>query len=440
MSPPPATLGFDASFQILIARVFFQDVLALSRVVHGLRPDHFDVTACAFVFRAMRDHVADYGGPLTMPILRERLRTAVDDEEVKAADLPSHVALLGKLELPVLPGEREFVLEQVSDFIVFQSLRKALDESIRLMPKGDWREIRRLLTRALDSGLRDLDLGLHYFRDAAARLLGASDEAMSRVLPTGIPELDAHLHRGGLSPGEMGLVLAPTNRGKSIALLEFATRALITGGNVVLYSLEMADTAVATRADAAFTGLRMADIDAHLDDVLRKLARLHTTYGDAFLIKQWAPHVATVQMIRAHLDQLAATGFRPDLLVIDYGDLLKPEARYGERRHELAILFEQIRGLAVEYDCPLWTASQANRASLKKEVVGLEDLSESFDKAMIADVVLALCQTPEEEQMDPPQMRLFLAKNRSERKGRIIPIETDFARMQFARLKGRSPR
>ncbi len=427
------TLGFDASFQALIVRVFFQDVLALSRVTHGLRPDHFDVPACAFVYRAMRDHLEDYRGPLTLPILRERLRAAVEREEITRAEIPSYCDLVSALEVDALPGEREYVLAQVADFIVFQSLRKALDESLTLMPEGKWPEIRGLLTRALDSGLRDLDLGLHYFRDASARLMGARDEALERVLPTGIPELDAHLHRGGLGAGEMGLVLAPTNRGKSIALLSFANRALLSNARVALYTLEMSASAVASRADAAWTGLRMSELDDRSDEVAIKLGKLHERFGDALIIKQWPPHTATVGMVHAHLEQLAATGFRPDLVVIDYGDLMKPQARYAERRHELAIVFEQIRGLAVELDCPVWTATQSNRAALKKEIVGLEDLSESFDKAMIADLVLALCQTQEEEQMDPPQMRLFLAKNRSERKGRIVPISTDFARMCFAR-------
>jgi replicative DNA helicase len=303
------------------------------------------------------------------------------------------------------------------------------------MPKGEWPEIRRLLTKALDSGLRDIDLGLHYFRDASARLLGGHDDGTGRALPTGIAELDRYLFRQGLSAGELGLVLAPTNRGKSIALLSFAQRALLSNAKVVFYSLEMSSHAVASRADAALTGLRMSELDEHPETVAEKLGQLYARYGDAFLIKQWPPHVATVQMVRAHLADLLATGFRPDMLVLDYGDLMRPSARYSERRHELAVVFEEIRGLAVEFDCPVWTASQANRASLKKEIVGLEDLSESFDKAMIADVVLALCQTQEEEQMDPPQMRLFLAKNRSERKGRIVPIETDFARMCFARCR-----
>ncbi len=434
MSTP--TLGFDPTFQVLVTRVFFQDAVALSRVTHALRPDHFDVKACAFAFGAMRDHFEDYRGPLTMPILQERLRRAVESDEITRAEIPAHVDLLDRLESEVMPGERAYVLEQVSDFIVFQSLRKALDESLTLMPKGRWHDIRRVLTRALDSGLHDLDLGLHYFRDASARLLGAREDALRRVFPTGIPELDGCLFRGGLSAGEMGLILAPTNRGKSIALLSFARRALVSGGRVVFYTLEMSDSAVAARADAAWTGLRMSELDEHAEDVALKLSRLHATFGDALLIKQWPPHAATVQMVRAHLEQLAATGFRPEMVVIDYGDLMRPSARYSERRHELAVVFEEIRGLAVELECPVWTATQSNRAALKKEVVGLEDLSESFDKAMIADVVIALCQTQEEEQMDPPQMRLFLAKNRSERKGVLVPITTDFSRMCFARAPG----
>lgn len=432
MSATP-TLGFGPDFQVLIVRVLFQDPIALSRVVHALRPDHFDVAPCGFVYEAMRDHLQDYKGPLTMPLLETRLVEAARTGRIDQSDVPAYVDLVARIGEKTLPGEREYVLHQLSDFIVFQSLRTAMDESITLMPKGEWTRIRALLGKALDSGLRDVDVGLHYFRDAAIRLMGAKEEGLRRVWPTGIPDLDDALFRGGLGAGEMGVVLAPTNRGKSICLLSFARRALVGGGKVVFYSLEMPDKAVALRADAAWTGFTMAELEEHAEDVVEKLAKLYDLFGDAFIIKQWPPHAATAQMVRAHLDQLATTGFRPDLIVIDYGDLMRPQGRYSERRHELAVLFEEIRGLTVEYDCPVWTATQSNRSALKKEVVGLEDLSESFDKAMVADVVLALCQTQEEEAMNPPRMRLFLAKNRSERKGILVPITTDFARMVFAR-------
>lgn len=435
MSATP-TLGFGPDFQALIVRVLFQDPLALSKVAHALRPDHFDVTACGFVYGAMRDHLEDYRGPLTMPILEHRLVEAAEAGRIERAAVPAYLELVARLEERTLPGERDYVLEKISDFIVFQSLRTAMDESIGLMPKGDWPRIRSLMEKALDSGVRDLELGIHYFRDAAIRIGGEREDGLRRVWPTGIPELDEALFRGGLAAGEMGVVLAPTNRGKSICLLSFARRALIGGGRVVFYSLEMADRAVAARADSAWTGFPMAELAERSDEIITKLGKLYDLFGDAFLIKQWPPHAATVAMVRSHLQQLAATGFRPDLIVIDYGDLLRPSGRYSERRHELAILFEEIRGLAVEHDCPVWTATQSNRAALKKEVVGLEDLSESFDKAMIADVVVALCQTQEEEAAKPPKMRLFVAKNRSERKGLIVPITTDFARMIFARAPG----
>ena len=430
MSSP--TLSFGPDFEKLIARVLHHDPIALSQVAHTLRPDHFDVAACGWAYGAMRDHLLDYKGPLTAPILEERLRTAVGAGDIARADVPSFVRLLDEIEADVLPGERDYVLGKVSDFLVYQSLRTAMERSLDLMGKGDWEAIRGLMRKALDAGIEDAGTGLHYFRDAVARLMAAREEALTRVWPTGIPDLDAELHRGGLGAGELGLILAPTNRGKSIALLAFARRALVGGAKVVLYTLEMSADSVAGRADAAWTGLPMAELEERADEVALKIGRLHETFGDAFIIKQWAPHVATVEMIRAHVEQLRSTGFTPDMLVVDYGDLLKPQARYSERRHELAVLFEEIRGLAVEYDCPVWSASQANRSSLKKEVVGLEDLSESFDKAMIADVVIALCQTQEEEQMTPPRMRLFVAKNRSSRKGRIIEVETDFARMCFA--------
>ena len=96
---------------------------------------------------------------------------------------------------------------------------------------------------------------------------------------------------------------------------------------------------------------------------------------------------------------------------------------YDSLRHELKLVYEELRNLAMEMNIPLWTASQANRDSAKAEVVGLENMSEAYGKAMVADVVVSLSRKPMEKSTGAG--RLFVAKNRAGRDGLMFPIRID---------------
>ena len=84
--------------------------------------------------------------------------------------------------------------------------------------------------------------------------------------------------------------------------------------------------------------------------------------------------------------------FIPSLIIIDYADIMRSTHRYDTMRHELKFIYEEIRNLAMDMNVPVWTASQANRDSANSDIVGLENMSEAYGKAMVADVVIYLYQ------------------------------------------------
>ena len=101
-------------------------------------------------------------------------------------------------------------------------------------------------------------------------------------------------------------------------------------------------------------------------------------------------------------------------------------------RHALGNIYEDLRGLAGEFDIPIWTASQANRDSAKSEIVGLENMSEAYGKAMVADVVLSISRKPMEKATGAG--RLFVAKNRAGRDGILFPVRIDCSKSKISVL------
>jgi len=133
-----------------------------------------------------------------------------------------------------------------------------------------------------------------------------------------------------------------------------------------------------------------------------------------------------VNTIRNHLEKLSLRGVVPNMLLIDYADIMRSSREFDALRLELKLIYEELRNLAMEKNIPIWTASQANRDSSNSDVVGLENMSESYGKAMVADVVVSLSRKPSEKATGAG--RLFVAKNRAGRDGIIFPVHIDTAR------------
>jgi replicative DNA helicase len=135
-------------------------------------------------------------------------------------------------------------------------------------------------------------------------------------------------------------------------------------------------------------------------------------------VKGYQTRKATISMIRSHLSLLASHDFRPDLIIVDYADIVKPERRLGEMRHEQAGIYEDLRTLAGDFDAAVWTGSQAKVGALEKETLTIADFAESFEKAAIVDAAVGFCQTTD-ERIDQ-KCRLYMAALRNQEDGSTV--------------------
>ena len=196
---------------------------------------------------------------------------------------------------------------------------------------------------------------------------------------------------GGLGRGELGVIVAPAGIGKTWMLQTIASNACKSGLSIVHYTLELNQEYVGLRYDTIFSGTPTANIKFYKDEVKKVVESIK----GKLLIKYFPTKSASVQTLGAHLKQIELSGVDIDLVIVDYADILSGIGL--EKRHVLENIYEDLRGLAGEFEVPIWTASQANRSALEMEVIEADKVAEAYSKVMIADFVMSVSRKVEDK-------------------------------------------
>lgn len=208
---------------------------------------------------------------------------------------------------------------------------------------------------------------------------------------------------GGVPPKTLNCILASTGVGKSLAMCHMASVNLMDQKNVLYITLEMAEERIAQRIDANLLDVPIQDIPSlSKRDYDAKLEKLRKTTKGKLIVKEYPTATVGVAHFRHLLNELKIKrNFVPDVIYIDYLNLcisarIKPGAQVNSYTYVKAVA-EELRGLAVEMNIPIWTATQANRSALNNSDIGLEHTSDSFGLPMTVDFMIAL-NSPEELQ------------------------------------------
>jgi len=352
---------------------------------------------------------------IMLSVVRTELREETDAIKVRIRDYFAHT-ISTKLEVE----GSDYIKDVALDFCRKQKLKEALIKSVDLIKKSSFDEVSEIINEAIKLG-SDNDFGYDYHIDFERRF-----EIKERSpVTTGWKEIDS-LCTGGLGSGELGVVIAPTGAGKSMALVHLGAQALKDGKNVVHYTLELADTIVASRYDSAITGVGLSDLKAFKEKIYEEIQGIE----GKLIVKEYPTRSASIQTIKNHLEKMKMRGFDPDIIIVDYGDLIKPAgSRKDEKRHQLETIYEELRGLAQINRCPVWTASQTNRSGLNAEVITMESISEAFNKCFVADFIFTISRTIKDKGVNGG--RIFVAKNRNGPDGLIFPIFMDTSNVKI---------
>jgi replicative DNA helicase len=346
------------------------------------------------VAKALFDHVDKNQKLPTRVTLYEEIKAQVDEKLAEVADKRLHKMYTRDI------SDAQVVMQKTVEFGKLQAMINAVMEGAEQIEKGD-RNILPLIHEATLVGEDILNVGIDFKDNLDDRVLDYIVQDQSEddsLIPTGIPHLDYMLD-GGLARQELGVILAPPKRGKTTTLvnLGFGGLSSVLGFNVVHYTLEMRDKKVIARYDDRVAGAAVKFKKSNPHKFIETLTLRAKSYlrGRLF-VKGYPTRSATTSMIRTHLSLLASRGFAPDLVIVDYADIMKAERRMGEMRHEQAGIYEDLRQIAGEFNVAVWTASQAPKSALDKPTLNLGDFAEAFEKAAIVDAALAFCQTDDE--------------------------------------------
>ena len=306
-------------------------------------------------------------------------------------------------------GKKEWDLDYAGDMVVTfareQAAKLAVLESLDDIEHGDLTKVRDRIDAASKIGSDVGDVGLSVKGDADKWLY----DALTDKVPTGMIHLDIAMD-GGLAPGELGIFLSPPNYGKSMALVNagYGAAGPISRCNVVHITLEMSSSVVAKR----YAARQVFRFPSKRDDPKEYKQEFLTIASMMMPGEVRVFHITgTVHDVRARAERFKdETGLEIGLLIVDYGDLVRATITRSERWIELGDIFQSLRELGIDLGCPLWTATQTGRNALNKEIITMADLAESFLKAAVADAIVAICQTVDEEKAN--QCRLYLAKLR----------------------------
>ena len=398
---------YGKAFQEGLVQLIFEDRPFADQITEVLDTQFLELEYLQVFVNKIIDYRDKYNTHPSVEAMITILRTELDNEnEVTQNQVREYFARTHTHELT----DTEYIKDVSLEFCRKQNLKEAMMQSVGLLQNCSFDEISTVINTALKLG-SDNNFGYDYLKDFEARFVPRH----RRPVTTGWNEIDA-ICGGGLGQSELGVVIAPTGAGKSMALVHLGTEALKEDKTVVHYTLELQDTVIANRYDSCLTGYPLSDIITFKEEVYEAVNDMN----GSLIIKEYPTKSATTNTIRSHLSRLIKRGIKPGLVIVDYADLLKPITVRKEKRNELESIYEDLRAMATEFKCPIWTASQTNRSGLSAEVITMEQISEAFNKCFVADFIFSISRTIEDKQNN--QAKMFIAKNRNGPDGIIYDI------------------
>lgn len=379
------------------------------RTLPYLRAEYFTEKSDKFVFEAIDKFVNKYNN---MPT-REALILEIDSgSNITDSDFESCKSTISELVVSEEENE-EWLLETTEKFCQEKALYNAIMESISIIDsKDETGRIPEVLTKALAISF-DPNIG-HDFIDDSEERFNFYHKVEERI-PFDLDYMN-RITSDGLPKKTLNIILAGTGVGKSLVMCHMAAANLMEGKNVLYITLEMAEERIAERIDANLLNVPLDElVDLSKDMYNKKISQVKNKTTGKLIVKEYPTAVAGTGHFRHLINELKLKRtFTPDIVYVDYLNIcassrMKMGAAVNSYTYIKAIA-EELRGLAVEKDIPIVSATQTTRSGFSNSDPGLEDTSESFGLPATADFMIALITTEELESAN--QLMIKQLKNR----------------------------
>lgn len=433
-------LPFGPEWQNALAFLLIEDERFAETIAPHIRRDYFEHEVCQWLHATAAEHRRRYNVAPTWPALEESVR--------KLDPRSRPLFELGLAHIRQTPGNMaEWVRSSAIEWVRRNVFVRAFQEVKDIYASGD-------LDRAVGHLLQELDR----FNEIAANPEPIQDswlfddlakrqaqrwqkQAVNTVTPTGIPQLDEMLG-GGLDLGQIGIVMAYSGVGKTTSLLNFGRVAVrATLRNVAHFFFEGSMEQITNRYDAAFSqelyaAVKRGDFGS---EKYRHLYAEYEHYKRKLYVRGFTDKWSyTVEDVWEALERLRKqSGWTPDVVIIDYADLLRGRGNFDSEYDSNAAAYRDVKTLSTRgRGFAIWTAAQAKKPKddsfdTKAHLLKSPDLGGRYEKVKVADLLLSINATLQERQAQFGQLRIWVEKVRDNPAGQEIVVPCDFARMIF---------
>ena len=400
---------YGQSFQSKVVSALITDGKFLDTISEITTPKFFENDANKWIISEILEYHNDYRKPPTLDVFKSQL-SKVDNEILKKTviDQLKHIyTQVGNVDL-------DYIKNEFREFCINQNLKNVILRSVDLLQAGSYDRIKDLVDDAMKVG-NETNLGMDYIEDY--------DERMQDLKRTTVPtkwEPINDLMDGGLGPGELGVVVAPSGVGKTWILTAIGAEAVRKGLSVVHYTMELSEHYVGARYDTVFTGIPSSDLKEKKEEVKGKIKNLQ----GRLLIKYFPPKGVTVKKLQQHIEKMITMDNKPDVIIVDYADLLLSHSNKSDSTYqEQGGVYIDLRGMSGELEIPIWTASQTNRSAIDSEVIEADKIADSYAKVMNADFIMSWSRKSKDKLNNTA--RAHIMKNRFGQDGITFPCKMD---------------
>lgn len=432
---------FSIDFQKTLLRLILDDPNLLIKCSKFLKKHYFETEILGWVYDLILTHYNSYDRMVNEQVFISEIKGLKDDTKIL-----EYVTVV-KGVLGCNTANKEYICDKLEEFIKRNIFVQQFEKIVKNFNSGYFDRALMETDKCMEEIHKvsfDKEDRTFFFNEVKSRLVRRNvlleKEEHDTRYTTGILELDSCIG-GGLSKGELGIVVADAKVGKSICLVHIGASVVLSsfGANKVLHiNLEGKDNQVEDRYEARILNQNYHLVRKNLIlDYCSKREYMSPDFGKSLVIRNMIDRWDyTVLDIEEEIRYLASDGFVPSVIVIDYGDLLKPREVSGENSYiSQQEIFRDLKTLANKFNCAVWTASQTTRIPPGKSTEDPQflwtrhNLADSYAKVRIADLLFTLNATGQEK--ISKRMRIYLDAYRDNACGFVIPIQNNFENMQF---------
>ena len=381
------------------------------KVIPFINLDYFDVRAETVLCQEIIEFIAKYNKSITTEILDLEIQNRDDLTEQEFKDIREIIPTLSESDI-----NTEWLIDATEKWCRDRAIYLALMSSIKIADGQDDNKGRDAIPSILSDALAvsfDNHVGHDYLEDYEQRY--ESYHKREDKIPFDLEFFD-RITKGGLPNKTLNIALAGTGVGKSLFMCHLASSILLQGKNVLYITMEMAEERIAERIDANLLDVNIKDINELPRSIFEsKVGKIAKKTQGSLVIKEYPTAAAHVGHFKTLLNELALKkSFRPDIIFVDYLNICtSSRIRSGSNASSYTVvkaIAEELRGLAVEANLPIVSATQTTRSGFGSSDVELTDTSESFGLPATADLMFALISTEELEALN--QILVKQLKNR----------------------------